>query len=175
MGSISSSSRSPTPHHTTRSARPSVSSAMATRGHTNNPDGSTLPSSAPRRPRSRTSSTTGQSGSTPGCSTRPKHAAAVRARMGACSRGSSAPRRTTVSAGPYPSFVGMSRRGAGGSVCLFVHRATNDVVSQVPLDPPSNAVHPSGVQGVAHVRLLVERDAITGVAAQLTSVVGEPP
>jgi hypothetical protein len=49
------------------------------------------------------------------------------------------------------------------------------VVVQVPVEPPSNAVHPSGVHGVAYVRLLAESESLARVAAQLTSVVGESP
>ncbi|KAF8129280.1 glyoxalase-like domain-containing protein [Boletus edulis] len=48
-------------------------------------------------------------------------------------------------------------------------------VGQVPVEPPSNAVHPSGVQGVAYVRVLTEPGSLTSVSAKLTSVVGEPP
>ncbi|KAG8217091.1 hypothetical protein J3R82DRAFT_5118 [Butyriboletus roseoflavus] len=46
---------------------------------------------------------------------------------------------------------------------------------RVPVEPPSNAVHPSGVQGIAYVRLLAEQESLADVSAQLTSVVGEPP
>ncbi|KAF8437586.1 glyoxalase-like domain-containing protein [Boletus edulis BED1] len=46
---------------------------------------------------------------------------------------------------------------------------------RVPVEPPSNAVHPSGVQGVAYVRVLTEPGSLTSVSAKLTSVVGEPP
>ena len=49
------------------------------------------------------------------------------------------------------------------------------MVVQVPVEPPSNAVHPSGVHGVAYVRLLAESESLVSVTAQLTSVVGEPP
>ncbi|KAN0073789.1 Glyoxalase-like domain containing protein [Tylopilus felleus] len=46
---------------------------------------------------------------------------------------------------------------------------------RVPTDPPSNGVHPSGVKGVAYVRVLVDPASLARVSAQLTSVVGEPP
>jgi len=46
---------------------------------------------------------------------------------------------------------------------------------RVPVDPPSNVIHPSGVQGVAHVRILAEPGSLSRISAQLTSVVGEPP
>lgn len=45
----------------------------------------------------------------------------------------------------------------------------------MPLDPPSNAQHPSGVLGVAHVRLLVEGHALSDMTANITSVVGKLP
>ncbi|KAI9570734.1 glyoxalase-like domain-containing protein [Boletus coccyginus] len=46
---------------------------------------------------------------------------------------------------------------------------------RVPVEPPSNAVHPSGARGVAHVRLLGKPESLASTSAQLTSVVGEPP
>ncbi|OJA19216.1 hypothetical protein AZE42_06770 [Rhizopogon vesiculosus] len=46
---------------------------------------------------------------------------------------------------------------------------------RVPLDPPSNAQHPSGVLGVAHVRLLVEDQALSDMIANMTSVIGKSP
>ncbi|KAF9228834.1 hypothetical protein BS17DRAFT_724699, partial [Gyrodon lividus] len=46
---------------------------------------------------------------------------------------------------------------------------------RVPIEPPSNAEHPSGVQGVAHIHLLAEAESLARVSAQLTSVVGESP
>ncbi|KAG6329717.1 hypothetical protein ID866_9372 [Astraeus odoratus] len=46
---------------------------------------------------------------------------------------------------------------------------------RVPLDPPSNAQHSSGVRGVAHVRVLTGRESLERCAAKLTSVVGDPP
>lgn len=46
---------------------------------------------------------------------------------------------------------------------------------QVPLDPPSNAQHPSGVLGVAHVRLLVDEEALSDMIADITSIVGRSP
>lgn len=46
---------------------------------------------------------------------------------------------------------------------------------QVPVELPPNAVHPSGVEGIAYVRLLAQPEALAGVSAQLTSVVGETP
>lgn len=46
---------------------------------------------------------------------------------------------------------------------------------QVPVEPPSNMVHPSGVKGVAYVRVLVEAERLARVSAQLTTVLGEPP
>lgn len=49
-------------------------------------------------------------------------------------------------------------------------------VVQVPVDdPPSNTVHPSGVRGIAHVRILAEPNSLASILAKLTSVVGEPP
>lgn len=47
--------------------------------------------------------------------------------------------------------------------------------SQVPIDPPSNSKHPSGVLGIAHVRILVLAESLDAQSAQLTSVVGDPP
>ncbi|KIJ63346.1 hypothetical protein HYDPIDRAFT_113328 [Hydnomerulius pinastri MD-312] len=46
---------------------------------------------------------------------------------------------------------------------------------RVPVEPPSNSVHPSDVLGVAHVRLLGEAGALSIISAQLTSVVGDLP
>ncbi|EGN96392.1 hypothetical protein SERLA73DRAFT_170768 [Serpula lacrymans var. lacrymans S7.3] len=46
---------------------------------------------------------------------------------------------------------------------------------RVPVDPPSNAQHPSGVLGVAYVRVLVEHASFQSLAAQLTSVTGNSP
>lgn len=46
---------------------------------------------------------------------------------------------------------------------------------QVPLDPPSNSKHPSGVLGIAHVRVLAAPDSVDQISAQLTSVIGDPP
>ncbi|KAF9239153.1 glyoxalase-like domain-containing protein [Melanogaster broomeanus] len=46
---------------------------------------------------------------------------------------------------------------------------------RVPVEPPSNSEHPSGVQGVAYVRLLAEAELLARLSAQLTSVVGEIP
>lgn len=46
---------------------------------------------------------------------------------------------------------------------------------QVPIDPPSNSKHPSGVLGIAHVRILVLAESLDAQSAQLTSVVGDPP
>ncbi|KAF8548459.1 hypothetical protein OG21DRAFT_1516266 [Imleria badia] len=46
---------------------------------------------------------------------------------------------------------------------------------RVPVEPPSNAIHPSGVRGVGYVRLLAEPGSLESVSAKLTSVVGEPP
>ena len=60
------------------------------------------------------------------------------------------------------------------SECLSTS-AYGRVSVQVPVEPPSNAVHPSGVEGVAYVRLLAEPESLASVSAQLTSVVGGPP
>ncbi|KAI6111177.1 glyoxalase-like domain-containing protein [Pisolithus sp. B1] len=46
---------------------------------------------------------------------------------------------------------------------------------RVPIDPPSNSKHPSGVLGIAHVRILVVAESLDAQSAQLTSVVGDPP
>ncbi|KAJ8584049.1 hypothetical protein M405DRAFT_747680 [Rhizopogon salebrosus TDB-379] len=46
---------------------------------------------------------------------------------------------------------------------------------RVPLDPPSNAQHPSGVLGVAHVRILVEGQGLSDMIGNITSVVGKSP
>ncbi|KIJ17034.1 hypothetical protein PAXINDRAFT_130525 [Paxillus involutus ATCC 200175] len=46
---------------------------------------------------------------------------------------------------------------------------------RVPIEPPSNSEHPSGVHGVAHVRLLAGPESLGGLSAQLASVVGDPP
>lgn len=46
---------------------------------------------------------------------------------------------------------------------------------RVPIDPPSNSKHPSGVLGIAHVRILVLAESLDAQSAQLTSVVGDPP
>ena len=54
-------------------------------------------------------------------------------------------------------------------------RGVWSLVLQVPVEPPSNAVHSSGAQGVAYIRLLVEPKSLASVAAQLTSVIGEAP
>ncbi|KAH7928212.1 hypothetical protein BV22DRAFT_1059561 [Leucogyrophana mollusca] len=44
---------------------------------------------------------------------------------------------------------------------------------RVPIDPPSNAEHPSGVLGIAYVRVLVGRKALSELSSQLQFVVGE--
>ncbi|KAH7890071.1 glyoxalase-like domain-containing protein [Phlebopus sp. FC_14] len=46
---------------------------------------------------------------------------------------------------------------------------------RVPIEPPSNAEHPAGVLGIAHVRLLAEAESLSSVSAQVASVVGDPP
>ncbi|KAG1736896.1 glyoxalase-like domain-containing protein [Suillus paluster] len=46
---------------------------------------------------------------------------------------------------------------------------------RVPLDPPSNAQHPSGVLGVAYIRILVKDVDFSDMAADMTSVVGRSP
>ncbi|KAL4065172.1 glyoxalase-like domain-containing protein [Scleroderma yunnanense] len=46
---------------------------------------------------------------------------------------------------------------------------------RVPLDPPSNSEHPSGVLGIAHVKVLVAPEWLDRFSAQLTSVIGDPP
>ncbi|KAG2107964.1 glyoxalase-like domain-containing protein [Suillus discolor] len=46
---------------------------------------------------------------------------------------------------------------------------------RVPLNPPSNAEHPSGVLGVAYVRILVGDDDLSDVTADITSVIGTSP
>ncbi|KAG1835494.1 glyoxalase-like domain-containing protein [Suillus variegatus] len=46
---------------------------------------------------------------------------------------------------------------------------------RVPLDPPANAEHPSGVLGVAYIRILVEDDDLSDVTADITSVIGGSP
>lgn len=46
---------------------------------------------------------------------------------------------------------------------------------RVPLDPPSNAEHPNGVVGVAHVRLLTAPDKVNALGERLTAVLGVQP
>ena len=55
------------------------------------------------------------------------------------------------------------------------NRSLNIPLIQVPLDPPSNSDHPSGVLGVAHVRVLAAPESLDRISAQLTSVIGDPP
>lgn len=46
---------------------------------------------------------------------------------------------------------------------------------RVPLDLPSNAEHPSGVLGIAYIRILVEDSDLPDIKANMTSVVGRSP
>lgn len=46
---------------------------------------------------------------------------------------------------------------------------------RVPIDPPSNSKHPSGVLGISHVRILTMAESLDAQSSQLTSVVGDPP
>ncbi|KZT24058.1 hypothetical protein NEOLEDRAFT_1068215 [Neolentinus lepideus HHB14362 ss-1] len=46
---------------------------------------------------------------------------------------------------------------------------------RVPLKPVSNAVHPSGALGIAHVRLLAYDTAIADLARHFTSIIGASP
>ncbi|KAG0706464.1 glyoxalase-like domain-containing protein [Suillus ampliporus] len=46
---------------------------------------------------------------------------------------------------------------------------------RVPLDPPSNAQHPSGAFGIAYIRLLVEDDDFSDMTMDITSIVGISP
>jgi hypothetical protein len=57
----------------------------------------------------------------------------------------------------------------------IVSAVSDQRIFQVPLDPPSNAQHPSGVLGVAHVRILVEGQGLSDMIGNITSVVGKSP
>ncbi|EJD46148.1 hypothetical protein AURDEDRAFT_151673 [Auricularia subglabra TFB-10046 SS5] len=46
---------------------------------------------------------------------------------------------------------------------------------RVPLDPPSNAEHPNGVVGVAHVQLLTAPENVGALSERLTAVLGVQP
>lgn len=46
---------------------------------------------------------------------------------------------------------------------------------RVPVDPPSNTVHPSTAHGIAHIRVLTSSQTLTSVSRQLTSVIGDSP
>lgn len=70
-----------------------------------------------------------------------------------------------------------SHQGNGGYVpySILICGCLRSGSFKVPLDPPSNAEHPSGVLGVAHVRILVEDNNLSDMKANITSVVGKSP
>jgi hypothetical protein len=64
------------------------------------------------------------------------------------------------------------------STCLVLILIRGCLTSEsfkVPLDPPSNAEHPSGVLGIAYVRILVEDNDLSDLKANITSIVGRSP
>ena len=62
-----------------------------------------------------------------------------------------------------------------GSSSVVVCIRTDEICLQVPLDPPSNTQHPSKASGIAHVRVLVDENAIYRLTKQLTSIIGSQP